>query len=374
MAGIYIHIPFCRKACHYCDFHFSTSLKNVDALKDAIIGEIKLEKEFFGNEKIETLYFGGGTPSVLNQYQLEDIIETVEANYNFDRKSSSEITLEANPDDLTTKYLKELKEIGIQRLSIGVQSFDDKVLQFLNRSHNSKEAITSIENAILTGFDNLNVDFIYGIPGRAKGAIAKELSVLNIKEIQHLSMYALTIEENTVFGRLQKKGEFMSKEEDEVVSEYFEMKEILDKWEFEQYEISNFARNNAYALHNTNYWRGKKYLGIGPSAHSYDGKSRRINPANNALYIKGVNIGDLKRETEELSASNIFNEMLMTGLRTKWGVDKVKIENSKFFPVIKDSLQDFIDNEMIIDNPDAYTLSEKGKLIADEIASELFVV
>ncbi len=374
MAGIYIHIPFCRKACHYCDFHFSTSLKSVDDLQKAIIKELEHERGFFENEKIETLYFGGGTPSVLSQKQLEGIIQAVEDNFNFDRKNASELTLEANPDDLSMEYLNSLKEIGIQRLSIGIQSFDDEILKFLNRSHNSKEAIKSIENAIQTGFDNLNVDFIYGIPGRVKGAIAKELSVLNNKEIQHLSMYALTIEEKTVFGHLKKKGELKEKDEDEVVSEYLEMKEILGKWGFEQYEISNFARNNSYALHNTNYWRGKKYLGIGPSAHSYDGKIRRINPANNALYIKGVNIGDLKREIEELSASNIFNEMLMTGLRTKWGVDKGKIQNSKFFPAIKVVLQDYVNKGMILENPESYTLSENGKLLADEIASDLFVV
>ncbi|MEQ8360919.1 MAG: radical SAM family heme chaperone HemW [Cytophagales bacterium] len=374
MAGIYIHIPFCRKACHYCDFHFSTSLKNVDEVYHAIIKELSDESRFFENNKIETLYFGGGTPSVFSAEQLESIIKTTEKNFNFDRTTAKEITLEANPDDLNVSYLKSLKEIGIQRLSIGVQSFDDEILSFLNRSHNSKEAIKSIENAINSGFKKLNVDFIYGIPGRKPGTIKKELDILENKEIQHLSMYALTIEEKTVFGNWKKKGRLKEKDEDEVVSEYREMKKLLSDWEFEQYEISNFAREGSYAMHNTNYWLGKKYLGIGPSAHSFDGESRRINPSNNALYINGVKSGTLNRNTELLSPSNIFNEMLMTGLRTKWGVDKFKIQNSELFPTIKAVLIAYINKGLIIEKSNAYILSENGKLLADQIASDLFVV
>ncbi len=374
MAGIYIHVPFCRKACHYCDFHFSTSLKNVDEVYRAIVKELKDERNYFDNDKIETLYFGGGTPSVFNAEKLDSLLKTVENTFYFNRDTAKEITLEANPDDLSISYLKSLKEIGIHRLSIGVQSFDDEILSFINRSHNSKEAINSIENAIQCGFSDLSVDFIYGIPGRKPGAINNELEVLENKEIRHLSMYGLTIEEKTVFGNWKKKGRLKEKDEDEVVSEYLGINKLLQDWGFEQYEISNYARDGSYALHNTNYWLGKKYLGIGPSAHSFNGEIRRINPSNNALYIKGVKSSILNRETEVLSASNIFNEMVMTGLRTKWGIDKVKIQNSKFYPDIRNTLQDFIANGMIIEKSAAFTLSEKAKLIADEIASELFVV
>ncbi len=343
---------------------------------NAIIREIEQERNYFKNSTIETLYFGGGTPSVLNPEDLDRIIVKLENSFHFSRNDLKEITLEANPDDLNPQYLKRLKEIGIWRISIGIQTLDDNILRFLNRSHNSDQALKALQFAIEAGFDEINLDFIYGIPGRRSHQLIEELAILGNPFIKHISLYALTIEERTVFGNWLKKGRIEEMSEDQVISEYEEMIHYIETLGFEQYEISNFAREEKYALHNTNYWNGELYLGLGPSAHSFDGNDRRINPSNNSIYIKGIHADILNREKENLTLENRFNEYVMTGLRTKWGISEniLKEKFPKQFDSIKAILYHQIKMQNIENNEGLFTLSRKGKLLADEIAKDLFVL
>ena len=381
-AGIYIHIPFCKQACHYCDFHFSTSMQKKDEMVLALAKEIKLRKSEFQNESVATIYFGGGTPSRLSIADLRFLIATIYEQYTIVEKP--EITLEANPDDLSESYLLELKAIGVNRLSIGIQSFFEDDLKLMNRAHNSEEAKKCLEIATRY-FDNISLDLIYGIPDLSQnGEQAKQMSnerwLQNIETalsfgIPHISSYALTVEPKTALNKLIQTGKIASPN-DEVAQEHFMiLVETLEKNGFVHYELSNFGKENYFSKNNSAYWLGKKYIGIGPSAHSYDGISRSWNIANNALYLKAIQNDELPNEVEKLTLQDRYNEYIMTGLRTIWGVSLVRIEQEfgiDFLNYLKKQSQKFIDDGLLSITDDILKPTLKGKFLTDGIASDLF--
>lgn len=381
-AGIYIHIPFCKQACHYCDFHFSTSMQKKDEMVLALAKEIKLRKSEFQNESVATIYFGGGTPSRLSIADLRFLIATIYEQYTIVEKP--EITLEANPDDLSESYLLELKAIGFNRLSIGIQSFFEDDLKLMNRAHNSEEAKKCLEIATRY-FDNISLDLIYGIPDLSQnGEQAKQMSnerwLQNIETalsfgIPHISSYALTVEPKTALNKLIALGKIASPN-DEVAQEHFMiLVETLEKNGFVHYELSNFGKENYFSQNNSAYWLGKKYIGIGPSAHSYDGISRSWNIANNALYLKAIQNDELPNEVEKLTLQDRYNEYIMTGLRTIWGVSLVRIEQEfgiDFLNYLKKQSQKFIDDGLLSITDDILKPTLKGKFLTDGIASDLF--
>ena len=381
-AGIYIHIPFCKQACHYCDFHFSTSMKKKDEMVLALAKEVKLRKSEFQNESVATIYFGGGTPSRLTIADLKLLIATIYEQYTIVEKP--EITLEANPDDLSESYLSDLKTIGVNRLSIGIQSFFEDDLKLMNRAHNSAEAKKCLELATRY-FDNISLDLIYGIPDLSQnGEQAKQMSnerwLQNIETalsfgIPHISSYALTVEPKTALNKLIQTGKIASPN-DEVAQEHFMiLVETLEKNGFVHYELSNFGKENYFSKNNSAYWLGKKYIGIGPSAHSYDGISRSWNIANNALYLKAIQNDELPNEVEKLTLQDRYNEYIMTGLRTIWGVSLVRIEQEfgrDFLNYLKKQSRKFIDDELLSITDDILKPTLKGKFLTDGIASDLF--
>lgn len=375
LAGLYIHIPFCKQACYYCDFHFSTNPSYRSQLVDCIAMEISIQKTYLNQEIISTIYFGGGTPSILSTEDLHKIKDSIFNNFEID--SYPEITLEANPDDLSIEKLHEIKELGINRLSIGVQSFNNKTLSFLNRAHDSTEAINCIGNARKAGFDNISVDLIFSIPGQSLDELDSDISqVLNLNP-EHVSVYSLTIEEKTVFGNWNKKGKF-NPVTDEKSAKQFEL--IISRLEdnhFEQYEISNFCRDKKYSRHNTSYWQNVKYLGLGPGAHSYNGISRQFNIANNQTYMKSINEGAPAYKIDQLSKKDHLNELLLTSLRTKWGCDLSALKK-KFKVSILDIHQEKIDHllnqNMVFIEDNVLYLTKRGKFVADEIIGDLFLL
>ena len=382
MSGIYIHIPFCKQACHYCDFHFSTSLKKKDEMVLALAKEISLRKSESQNEEVETIYFGGGTPSILSTEDLRFLIDTVYQNYKV--IENPEITVEANPDDLTTdlsfrgtrNLFEEFKFIGINRLSIGIQSFFEDDLKMMNRAHNSEEASNCLEFATQY-FDNISLDLIYGIPGSSnekwKQNIEKALSF----GINHISSYALTVEPKTALDKFIKKG-IIKQPDDEVAQEQFHiLVETLQENGFIHYELSNFGKPDYFSKNNSAYWLGKKYIGIGPSAHSYDGVNRGWNISNNTLYIKSIQENVLPIETETLTINDRYNEYVMTGLRTIWGVSLEKIENefgSLYLNHLNKEVKRFLEDDLLIIEENVLRATKKGKFLCDGIASDLFLV
>lgn len=372
MAGIYIHIPFCKQACHYCDFHFSTSLKKSDAMVLALAKEIILRKDEFKDEIVETIYFGGGTPSILSSEDLNHLIDEVYANYKV--SDNPEITIEANPDDLNDKRVKELAASRVNRLSIGAQSFFEEDLTLMNRAHNANEAKKCLELAV-QHFDNISVDLIYGIPGLTNDKWLKNIQVLLDLNISHISSYALTVEHKTALEKMIQKGEIPALD-DGVAHEQFLM--LVDKLEangFVHYELSNFGKTNYFSRNNSAYWLGKKYIGIGPSAHSYDGVNRSWNISNNSLYIKSIQESKLPSEVEKLSIIDRYNEYVMTGLRTVWGVSLERIEKEfgkDYLGYLLQNAQRFLDDEKLIIESDILKTTKKGKFFCDGIASDLF--
>lgn len=371
-AGIYIHIPFCKQACHYCDFHFSTSMQKKDEMVLALAKEIKLRKSEFQNESVATIYFGGGTPSRLSIADLRFLIATIYEQYTIVEKP--EITLEANPDDLSESYLLELKAIGFNRLSIGIQSFFEDDLKLMNRAHNSAEAKKCLEIATQY-FDNISLDLIYGIPRMSNERWQQNIETALSFGIPHISSYALTVEPKTALNKLIQTGKIASPN-DEVAQEHFMiLVETLEKKGFVHYELSNFGKENYFSQNNSAYWLGKKYIGIGPSAHSYDGISRSWNVANNALYLKALKNDELPNEVEKLTLEDRYNEYIMTGLRTIWGVSLVRIEQefgSDFLNYLKKQSQKFIDDGLLSITDDILKPTLKGKFLTDGIASDLF--
>ncbi|XOV92717.1 MAG: radical SAM family heme chaperone HemW [Bacteroidota bacterium] len=373
VSGIYLHIPFCRQACHYCDFHFSTNLKNVDQLIDAITKEISLRKDYLRDHKIETIYFGGGTPSILKAPLIEQILD--EISKNFVVSESVEVTLEANPEDVSRDAIKAWKGMGINRLSIGIQTFDEKKLAFINRSHNAKQATEAME-LIASHFENFNADLIYAIPPEEMGTWTSDLEKLLAYNPPHVSLYGLTIEEKTVFGKWLEKGKIEEVSENENADEYQKAIEVLESHGFIHYEISNFCKPDNYSKHNTSYWKGAKYLGVGPGAHSYDGNSRSWNIRNNPRYIENINRG-LSYYTEEiLSLIDKQNEYLLTRLRNIWGIDlKVfqELFKNNFMAINPSYIDQLISNQFAIIEDDHFHLTKKGWFIADEILERLVV-
>nr|WP_314898310.1 radical SAM family heme chaperone HemW [uncultured Flavobacterium sp.] len=386
MSGIYIHIPFCKQACHYCDFHFSTSMKKKEEMVLAIAKEIQMRKSEFENEIVETIYFGGGTPSVLTSEEIELLIAAVYSNYKV--SENPEITLEANPDDLTSlshraesrcesqsrTIFEEYKSIGINRLSIGIQSFFEDDLQLMNRAHNSAEAVKCLEEATKY-FDNISLDLIYGIPGMSNEKWRQNIETALSFGIPHISSYALTVEPKTALNKLIQKGKITAPK-DEVTQEHFAiLVETLEANDFIHYELSNFGKANYFSKNNSAYWLGKKYIGIGPSAHSYDGISRSWNVSNNSIYLKSIQENKLPNEIEILSTADRYNEYIMTGLRTIWGVslDRIGTEfGSEYLEYLNKQTQKFLDDDLVFIENKILKPTPKGKFLTDGIASDLF--
>jgi len=374
MSGIYIHIPFCKQACHYCDFHFSTSMKKKDDMVLALAKEIQMRKSEFENEVVETIYFGGGTPSRLQIAELRLQIDTIFKNYKV--APNAEITLEANPDDLSKEYLIELSKIGINRLSIGIQSFFEDDLQMMNRAHNSAEAKNCLEEATKY-FDNISLDLIYGIPGMSNEKWKQNIQTALSFGVSHISSYALTVEPKTALSKLIQTGK-IAKPNDDFAQEHFAiLVETLEANDFIHYELSNFGKKNYFSKNNSAYWLGKKYIGIGPSAHSYDGVLRSWNISNNSLYLKSLQENKLANETEILSKTDQYNEYIMTGLRTIWGVSLERIENEfgrDYLNYLKKQSQKYLKDELLFIENEVLKPTKKGKFLTDGIASDLFLV
>lgn len=374
MSGIYIHIPFCKQACHYCDFHFSTSMKKKDEMILALANELKLRKTEFENEIVETIYFGGGTPSILQIADLRFLIETVYDNYSI--IENPEITLEANPDDLSEDRIIELSRTKINRLSIGIQSFFEDDLKLMNRAHNAEEAIKCLEIATQY-FDNISLDLIYGIPGMTSEIWKKNIEIALSFGLPHISSYALTVEPKTALHKLIQNGAIKNPK-DEVAQEHFSiLVELLEANDFIHYELSNFGKVNYFSKNNSSYWLGKKYIGIGPSAHSYNRISRSWNVSNNSLYIKAIQENQLPNEVETLSISDRYNEYIMTGLRTIWGVSLDNIETEfgiTYLDYLMKQVQKFLNDDLLILKDNILKPTKKGKFLTDGIASDLFML
>ncbi|RZL44629.1 MAG: radical SAM family heme chaperone HemW [Pedobacter sp.] len=373
MAGIYIHIPFCKKACTYCDFHFTTSLKYVDEMVEAICKEIKLKKNRITTQ-VGSIYFGGGTPSVLTSAALEKIFNTLTECFSI--SADAEITIETNPDDLNARKISELRKLPINRFSIGVQSFFEEDLLWMNRAHHAEEAHTCIKRSQDAGFENLSIDLIYGYPLLTDEKWLSNIQTAIDLQTPHISAYSLTVEAKTALANAIAKGKQSGLSDEQSAAQFITLTEKLFAAGFEHYEISNYALPGKYAVHNTNYWKGVPYLGIGPSAHGFDGYNRYINIANNAKYLDLLADHKLAETVEELSLTNRFNEYIMTSLRTIWGLDLDKIASDfgKLFErETRHQMRPFIANGQLILDGNFVKLTANGKLFADGIAAELFV-
>ena len=375
MSGIYLHIPFCKQACHYCDFHFSTSTKNQEKVVDSIVREIDIRQNYLKEKSIETIYWGGGTPSLLTENQLEKLLAKVYSIYNV--VEGAEITLEANPDDLNKDKLQELKSVGINRLSVGIQSFIDRDLVFMNRSHNANEAIECIQNAQNIGFNNISIDLIYGVPNQTNEEWQSNLQQAIDLRIQHISSYCLTIEPKTALAHMVRQKQVLQVSDEVAEGQFNTLVQTLADNGIEQYEISNFAKEGFISQHNSNYWKGVQYIGVGPSAHSFDGESRQWNVANNNRYLKALASDNVDFEKEVLTQEQKYNEYILTSLRTKWGVS----ENFIFYN-FNQKMINFFEKEakkqqkegFLLKKDKNYILSTKGKFLADRIASDLFYI
>lgn len=375
MAGIYIHIPFCRQICYYCDFHKSASMSLKDELFKALLSEIALQQDYLGDEIIDTVYFGGGTPSILSAKESQKIYEKL--NVFFTLSGGLEITLEANPDDLDDKYLKQLSNTPINRLSIGCQSFNNRDLVFLNRRHTAEQAQESVRKAKKVGFNNISIDLIYGIPNLSVSDLERNIQTAVELDVQHISAYHLTIEEKTVFHKRQAKGEFEEISEEESNTQFQLLIKKLAENGFEQYEISNFARNKNYSRHNTNYWKQIPYLGIGPSAHSYNTTSRQWNISNNKTYIAEIRKGKIPFSKEIIDKKTKYNDYILSSLRTMWGINLLVLEE-QYSKEMKDycmsMAEKFINYGLLAVKNNSLIITDQGKFVSDNIISELLFV
>ena len=373
-AGLYIHIPFCKKACHYCNFHFSTQLKYKEEMLNCILLEIEQRAKNHKSYHIQSIYFGGGTPSILEESEILQLLQKIHTELNI--SENAEITLEANPDDLDLKKLKALYSAGINRLSIGIQSFFDSHLEWMNRSHNSYQAINSIQDARQIGFEEINADLIFALPRMDMQQWISNIQSFIDLDLTHWSCYNLTIEPKTALHHQVTKKGLMAVSQDEAAIQYQTLLQMAQGAGMEHYEISNFCKPGKFAIHNSNYWKGVPYLGVGPSAHSFDGTKRSWNIANNALYMRTVSQGGSYASEEILSDATKYNEYIMTGLRTKWGcnVQKIETHGTNFKAHFLSEVQPFIAKGWMQCDTDIYTLTNTGKLFADHISSELFWV
>jgi oxygen-independent coproporphyrinogen III oxidase len=375
MAGIYLHIPFCKQACYYCDFYFSTNQELRGEMTDAMIRELHIQKSYLGGENVTTIYFGGGTPSVLSEAEISNLLRSIRAL--FPVSFGAEITVEANPDDLTPEKLNAFAAAGINRLSIGIQSFHDSELRFMNRAHSGVDAIRSVNDARNAGFKNISIDLIYGMIDQSlekwKATIATTLHLAP----EHISAYSLTIEEKTVFGKWAKQGKLKALSDDLSAEHLTVLIDSLERAGYEQYEVSNFARPGFISRHNSNYWKNEKYLGIGPSAHSFDLETRQFNIANNALYLGAIKAGKVPFQKEALTAEDRINDYILTGLRTKWGIDLKKLSlefNDNLIDRCSPYIQHLMTAGLAERLEDTLILTRAGKMLADKIAVDLFLV
>lgn len=372
MAGIYLHIPYCKQACSYCDFHFSTNLKEKNTLVNSIVREIEFRHNYLKNNRLESIYFGGGTPSLLSGSEFETIFEALNKYFTYD--NVSEVTIEANPDDISEENLKIWKMLGINRLSVGLQSFNDEELRWMNRAHNASQSVNSVKMAQDAGFDNITIDLIYG--SKFQDLKTWEHTLLQTVSLntQHISSYNLTIENKTVLGIQNAKGKEPAINDELSSKQFLMMSDVLKQNSFIHYEISNFGKPGFFAKHNSNYWLQKEYLGLGPSAHSFNGNSRQWNVKNNSQYIKAIAQNTNYFEKEELSVSDRFNEYVLTRLRTIWGCNAEEIKqlfgekiHTHFLKMINEKQKDFEENSSV------YTLTTAARLYADGIASHFFL-
>ncbi|HVM88680.1 MAG TPA: radical SAM family heme chaperone HemW [Puia sp.] len=374
MAGIYLHIPFCKQACNYCNFHFTTSLRNKNDFVAALLKEIVLQKDYLGQEEVSTIYFGGGTPSLLQPGELSGILANLHTSYKI--SAHPEITLEANPDDINEHKTTEWKTAGINRLSIGVQSFFEDDLRWMNRAHNAQQAINSINIALDSGFDNITIDLIYGTPTLTNEKWQQNLMHAEFLRIPHLSCYALTVEQKTLLHKLIKQKKIEDINTDKQAEQFLMLMNFASNAGYEHYEISNFAMPGKRSRHNSSYWQGKNYLGLGPSAHSFNGMERRWNVANNNRYIEALKQQNiLLYEKEELNTTQKLNEYIMISLRTIEGCDMNYIENvynKQARGTILKNAEKFINSNALEFISDRLILTRNGKLLADGIASDLF--
>jgi len=374
MSGIYIHIPFCKQACHYCDFHFVTSMKHKNRVVAAIQAELMLRKTEGKNSQIETIYFGGGTPSVLESTAIDEIIAAIYAHY--DVSNNPEITLEANPDDLTPEKIEALAQTKINRLSIGVQSFFEEDLKLMNRAHNAAEAMECISLS-RKRFSNISIDLIYGIPGLTDDRWRENLYKALELNVPHISSYALTVEDDTALKSYIEKGIIDQVDEEQAQRQFNILLDTMQLHAYENYEFSNFGKPGFFSRNNTAYWTGKSYIGIGPSAHSFDGKRRAWNINNNVKYLKAIEQGKLPQEIEVLTTVDRYNEYIMTGLRTIYGVSLSHIETeygAKFKEYLLQQAQTFLKDHLLYLDDDVLLVTRKGKFLSDGIASELFML
>jgi oxygen-independent coproporphyrinogen-3 oxidase len=374
MSGIYLHIPFCKRKCHYCNFYSLASLKHKEGFLNALAKEINSRHDYLQSRKCRSIYFGGGTPSLLNPEEIERILNDVQRCFSF--SEDPEITMEVNPDDVTPEKLKEWKAMGFNRISLGVQSFFDEDLVYLNRIHNSRQSAVSSQQIFDAGFTNVSADLIFGMPTLTNEHLFENIKKLADLGIPHISSYALTVEPKTALETLIREKKIKSPDETRIVGQFRLTMETLKSLGYNHYEISNFCRENYYSKHNTMYWSGEHYIGLGPSAHSYNGISRQGNVANISEYIEKVSNNERHFESETLSVIQKYNEYVMTSLRTMWGCDLGKIGREfgeEFAVASRQSAVKFIDSGEMIEKDRVLYLTDKGKLFADGIAAEMFM-
>ncbi len=374
MAGIYIHIPFCKKLCFYCDFYHLIAPKSTEGFRKALLKEITLRKEYLGSEQVNTIYFGGGTPSVFSVSELDEILSLLRKEFVI--AENSEITVELNPDDITPGYMKELKDAGFNRVSLGIQSWRDEDLKFLNRRHNAEKARKALDDCFSEGFGNISIDLIYGIPGMSAESWEKNLEITFSYDIKHLSAYHLTIEKGTVFGKMLENG-IITEVDEETSNLLFNI--LINKAGeagFIQYEISNFGKPGYFSQHNSGYWRQVNYLGLGPSAHSFNGYSRQWNRNDLKGYIEKIEAGSPDFEIEELDTRTRFNEYIMTSLRTMWGIDLDYVERTfekEGYDYIVNMSSKFRQYGLMKQEKNTLVLTDQGKMISDNIISEIMM-
>lgn len=374
MAGIYIHIPFCRKMCSYCDFYHVISTDDNTAYIDAMLQEISSRKDYLGDETVSTIYLGGGTPSLLSIKELDSLLTQVNKQYKVE--NDCEITIELNPDDIDPDYLSGLKRLNINRVSVGIQSWRDADLKLLNRRHDSAQAEKALKEIFKTGFDNVTIDLIYGIPGMNLQDWSKNLDFTFYFDIKHLSAYHLTFEKGTVFWRMLEKGVINEIDEEESSALFNMLIGKAEKAGFIHYEISNFGKQGYFSKHNANYWKQVSYIGIGPSAHSFNGYSRQWNVSNIKEYVKAINNGDSCYEREELDTRKRFNEYIMTSLRTMWGIDLDYVEKTfekEGYDYVVNLSGKFKDYGLMKKEGENLILTNQGKMISDNIISEFMM-
>jgi oxygen-independent coproporphyrinogen-3 oxidase len=375
---LYIHIPFCKQACYYCDFHFSTNLSLKDKMVDAICTEIELQKEYLQKKKLQTIYFGGGTPSLLTGGDFEKIFYAISKFY--DISSLEETTIETNPDDINLEKISDWKSFGIDRVSLGIQTFDNDLLKFMNRAHDSHQSKLALDLLLNNNLENITIDLIYAKNAKKfdiekqNNILKNDLEIIEKYNLNHISAYNLTIEESTVFGKWVKQKKIEPIGEDYAAEQYDILVNNLTGHGFEQYEVSNFAKNGNYALHNSAYWKNEEYLGIGPSAHSYNLASRQANISNNSKYIASIDLGNIPFSIENLSISDKINDYLLCGLRTIWGIDTKKISQivGEIPQTFWDTLNILKNQNLVVQSGNSIKITSKGRIFSDRIASDLF--